>query len=291
MATSSSPSLQSGSILKTPHGEATEVTIQFFLTHVLPLLPAGMDPASLISKNPRIPRAVGKLITGKGRLWGFPQDPSKLGKAERKTYEALTRSAEAIATTGAEEGLRQTVHLQHNKKGISRFDKRHEDTTFPDAYMLSCAGSDREVIWSHIAISGAYHKKNTIERAKEVSVLHLLCCEGHLPPVDKNARKVTQSMFNCMYQDPRRRFTYGYTIEDTSMKLWFCDRSQLLVSTPYDFITVSDLLITECLCLTLYIGSFLPDSFLLVHHVRRPASAWMGSNNESSCRPRAIYAV
>ncbi|PSR88600.1 hypothetical protein PHLCEN_2v5127 [Hermanssonia centrifuga] len=167
MATSSSPSLQSGSILKTPHGEATEVTIQFFLTHVLPLLPAGMDPASLISKNPRIPRAVGKLITGKGRLWGFPQDPSKLGKAERKTYEALTRSAEAIATTGAEEGLRQTVHLQHNKKGISRFDKRHEDTTFPDAYMLSCAGSDREVIWSHIAISGAYHKKNTIERAKE----------------------------------------------------------------------------------------------------------------------------
>ena len=46
-------------------------------------------------------------------------------------------------------------------------------------------------------------------------------------------------MSRCMQEDPRRRFVLGFTSENSSMKLWFCDRSQVIVSEPFNFITVS----------------------------------------------------
>ena len=45
-------------------------------------------------------------------------------------------------------------------------------------------------------------------------------------------------MAKCMNQDARRRFVYGFTIEDCHMRIWFCDRTQILVSTEFDFISV-----------------------------------------------------
>lgn len=42
-----------------------------------------------------------------------------------------------------------------------------------------------------------------------------------------------------MQKDPCRRFTLGFTIENTRMSFWFSDRSQILVSEPFNFITVS----------------------------------------------------
>ena len=42
-----------------------------------------------------------------------------------------------------------------------------------------------------------------------------------------------------MREDPARRFVVGYTIEDTSMRLWFCSRSNLLVTAPFNFLRVS----------------------------------------------------
>lgn len=39
--------------------------------------------------------------------------------------------------------------------------------------------------------------------------------------------------------DPSRRFALGFTIENTNMRLWFCDRVQPLVSEAFNFITVS----------------------------------------------------
>ncbi|KAI0089643.1 hypothetical protein BDY19DRAFT_1070382 [Irpex rosettiformis] len=34
-----------------------------------------------------------------------------------------------------------------------------------------------------------------------------------------------------------RRFIFGYTIEDTDMRLWFCSRSDLVVSEKFNFVT------------------------------------------------------
>lgn len=42
-----------------------------------------------------------------------------------------------------------------------------------------------------------------------------------------------------MGEDLRRRFVYGLTIENTAARLWFSDRSQVVVSSPFDFTAVS----------------------------------------------------
>lgn len=39
----------------------------------------------------------------------------------------------------------------------------------------------------------------------------------------------------CIRTNPRRRFAYGVTINDTDMRLWFCSRSGILVSQVFDF--------------------------------------------------------
>lgn len=46
-------------------------------------------------------------------------------------------------------------------------------------------------------------------------------------------------MSHLMKVDARRRFVYGFTIENTDMRLWYGDRAQILVSEPFNFITVS----------------------------------------------------
>lgn len=51
--------------------------------------------------------------------------------------------------------------------------------------------------------------------------------------------KILWSMNYCMVEDPQRRFTFGFTIEDTEMRMWFCCREIVLVSEDFNFLTVS----------------------------------------------------
>ena len=46
-------------------------------------------------------------------------------------------------------------------------------------------------------------------------------------------------MAMCMFEDPRRRFTYGYTIDCSEMRLWYCDRASIVMSQAFDFTSVS----------------------------------------------------
>ncbi len=41
-----------------------------------------------------------------------------------------------------------------------------------------------------------------------------------------------------MQKDPRRRFAFAFTIENTDMTLWFCNRSQIVKSESFNFILV-----------------------------------------------------
>lgn len=75
-----------------------------------------------------------------------------------------------------------------------------------------------------------------------------------------------------METDPRRRFTLGFTIENTRMRFWFSDRSQILVSEPFNFITVSvPLRLNPSAILTLHTGSRTIHTLLPRSDVRRAA--------------------
>ncbi|GJE95867.1 fungal protein kinase domain-containing protein [Phanerochaete sordida] len=52
---------------------------------------------------------------------------------------------------------------------------------------------------------------------------------------DKNRKQMLWQLAYIMREDPRRRFVHGFTIEDNEMRLWFCSRSNAIVSKPFDF--------------------------------------------------------
>lgn len=41
-----------------------------------------------------------------------------------------------------------------------------------------------------------------------------------------------------MREDPRRRLTYGFTIEGVNMRVWYMNRSDVFVSWSFDINTV-----------------------------------------------------
>ena len=56
--------------------------------------------------------------------------------------------------------------------------------------------------------------------------------------IDQDSKKVLWNMHQTLREDPCRRFTYGFTIENRTMRIWFCSRAEILVSRPFDFIAV-----------------------------------------------------
>ncbi|GJE97411.1 hypothetical protein PsYK624_136280 [Phanerochaete sordida] len=50
-----------------------------------------------------------------------------------------------------------------------------------------------------------------------------------------NCVKVLWSMDHLMREDPRRRFVYGFTIEDNKMRMWFTSRSEAFASYYFDW--------------------------------------------------------
>lgn len=57
----------------------------------------------------------------------------------------------------------------------------------------------------------------------------------------QDMKKLCRSMYQIMLEDPRRRFVFGFTIENTRMRLWRGNRTEVLVSEPFNFITVRQL--------------------------------------------------
>ncbi|KAL5496160.1 hypothetical protein ACEPAH_3077 [Sanghuangporus vaninii] len=52
---------------------------------------------------------------------------------------------------------------------------------------------------------------------------------------EDNSRNVIRSIQQMMARDPCRRFSFGITVENTNMRLWFCSRATPVVSKPFDF--------------------------------------------------------
>ena len=98
--------------------------------------------------------------------------------------------------------------------------------------------------------------------------------------VSQNRIKMLWSLAYILREDPRRRFVFGFTIEDVSMRLWFCSRSDVFVSKPFDFMEVSDLhskFSIDTAELKSAPGSLFDDPLFPEHQLRQLQSARLGS--------------
>ncbi|KAI0685242.1 hypothetical protein BC835DRAFT_1457931, partial [Cytidiella melzeri] len=51
-----------------------------------------------------------------------------------------------------------------------------------------------------------------------------------------DVNKICWNMYQVMQEDARRRFVFAFTIENTQMRVWMANRSDVLVSQPFNFI-------------------------------------------------------
>ena len=100
---------------------------------------------------------------------------------------------------------------------------------------------------------GDLRKTATEKDAQEVNLDYFILGDLRLTIIHEiqNRAKITWSMANCIAKDPRRRFVYAFSIENTDMRLWFCDRSKILVSETHNFILVSMSQMSQYYSLTL----------------------------------------
>ncbi|EKM61553.1 uncharacterized protein PHACADRAFT_204721, partial [Phanerochaete carnosa HHB-10118-sp] len=214
-----------------------QVLLDNFLAHAMPPLP------DVFGERNSAVRAVMKELqttdpNGRAALerdgdeytWAsFPQQP-KLSKAKLETEAVVFKQLEDIA-----QDISAAVGRHRWEKGTPRQrfaytnsphrtpDSQHRDDnkSRPDGYFLNLSERERggrsDVSWWDIGPLGEFKKKDGQEETND------------------DAQKLLWGLNTIMREDPRRRAAYGFTIENTTTRLWYCDRTQIIASLQFDF--------------------------------------------------------
>ncbi|KAF7795937.1 hypothetical protein EIP86_007104 [Pleurotus ostreatoroseus] len=188
------------------------VSKDVFFNGLLPRLKPGIDVSKTVHK------LTDHNIIRQSRFTHFPVDPASASDIENRVFQSLEPLVMSIVATVQNENFQPTMKFMCNPNGVPvSFDRRSNSR--PDCYLVEADCDSLE--WIGIGASGELKKTNLT--ASQVD----------------NERKEVWSMSHCMNEDARRRFTFGFTIENTTMRLWYVNRRVLYVSTPFDFLTVS----------------------------------------------------
>jgi hypothetical protein len=122
-----------------------------------------------------------------------------------------------------------------------------KNTSRPDGYFVrsnataSAPGTTQSKFsqssWDDICVSAEYKKKDGLAGAEDVSLpIHVdaISLTSNL----QNIRKVFWSMHHILRSDPCRRFTFGFTIENRTLRIYFACRSTVVVTQSFDFMSV-----------------------------------------------------
>ncbi|KAF7790435.1 hypothetical protein EIP86_001390 [Pleurotus ostreatoroseus] len=218
-------------VFSTPLGPATVLPIDLFLYHALPPLKHDLvinEVADRLMRTGENLSACNPVIV-EGRWRGFAQDPADM---ECRPDVAFTHFSDAVsaivkATYVNGDDLTGSISFKNNPRHTEKVIYRKEGD-LPDAYFLS----SELPAWANIIASGEYEKTDTEEDR------------------EANISKVVQSVAECMNRDVRRRFTFAFTVENTSMRLWYGSRCQIIASQPFNFVTNREPMIHFFLALT-----------------------------------------
>ena len=178
-----------------------------------------------------------RIITNDGRLWGYarkkPADFSR-SDAFKYIYTCADRLVKHVPSASPK------YRLCHNEENTWYPSERSKDS-FPDAYLCRLEDDGQAPTWTTIAVCGAYALSTPEEFGVGVRNSHPRTSSIHKLLLAQNMKKIVYAMANCIRDDPRRRFTYGYTIEGSDMRLWYCDRARIVTTQSFDFTSVSSI--------------------------------------------------
>ncbi|KAI0089527.1 hypothetical protein BDY19DRAFT_993119 [Irpex rosettiformis] len=214
------------------------VPLSYFKDYLLPPLHDQLDVATVVGKlrqakaiyDPESEEGSDEIPESRWTL--FPDDPAaSYDFKEDRVFSPFARLAKAVAkqakTLFHERGVdpepEQTVTFLCNPTMTPESTNRH-NTSKPDSYGVlveRCVDTDegKAPHWDDIVVPGEKKKRSRVADSN-----------------DNNA-KLLWSLHHAMRETVYRRFMFGYTIEDTKMRLWFCNRSNIIVSDTFNFIT------------------------------------------------------
>ncbi|KAG8689022.1 hypothetical protein FRC11_004280 [Ceratobasidium sp. 423] len=144
----------------------------------------------------------------------LPKIPSLCDEKEDVTFKFLEVIAQAVrASHSGVAKLRVELEVAGRTNPVG---PRH-NTSRPDGYFHIIEDPPRETVhWADVIMPMGFKNK---------------CTTG--TQADDFA-KVMWSMHHIMRNDPRRRYVHGLTCEDTTARLWFNNRSDVVVSEKFD---------------------------------------------------------
>ncbi|KIP12353.1 hypothetical protein PHLGIDRAFT_113828 [Phlebiopsis gigantea 11061_1 CR5-6] len=202
-----------------------EIDRSFFETHLLPPspLPPGATVKSIVSNL----ISSGHVKEGaRWKGWNLPSDSPSHEDVVFRKFESL---AEAILAAYQPLDRGKTTRFLCNPNAIPESTSR-VSTSKPDAYALrSRTAHDATPVdslrWVDVAVPGEFKKTNK-------------------PAAENDNRvKILWSMNHMMREDARRRFVIGFTIDNADMRYWFCSRSDVFMSTSFNWLTDHDVLV------------------------------------------------
>ncbi|GJE97385.1 hypothetical protein PsYK624_136020 [Phanerochaete sordida] len=194
----------------------SQVKPPFFLDRLLPRLREGLNADAILNTlSDPLPGDTTAAIVN-DRWSALRQDPADDSRWEPTVFEQLDLVTDAIhRATGLPDDQRTVVFRSSGSHAPSCSER--DNSSEPDGFAAERGIPHADLRWHNIATAGEYKKKMT------------------MADIDDNRKKLMWSLSHMMRDDVRRRFAFGYTIENTTMRLWFCNRSEFIVSLPFDF--------------------------------------------------------
>ncbi|KAL5520237.1 hypothetical protein ACEPAG_9450 [Sanghuangporus baumii] len=200
------------------------IGVRTFVDHFLPPLKDGVDVKNIKSMLKK--RGYVDSADRWKSLWVVS------GRSRRKKYDTFAPlfdifqkvTSVASATASYLDQILEMVAIpEHHKNRRRNVSSQNACFILNDRPNIGTGSAINS--WANIALTAGFRKNDSGESCR------------------KNARRIISNIQLAMVRDPSRRFCFGITIENTSLRLWFCSRASPVVSKSFDFSNDLDLLI------------------------------------------------
>ncbi|OSX57156.1 hypothetical protein POSPLADRAFT_1157810, partial [Postia placenta MAD-698-R-SB12] len=182
-----------------------EVRMEYFFAALLPPLRRSLDPVATVEK-----------LKDKGQIVhdGWACLKGGLAEADENEcgdFKSLVDIVQAIADASPHVKDKQLLILRQDPSQAPKANTRSAKSR-PYGYLVKAGEQEGAARWVDIGLCAGYSK------------------HGSKKDRNDNVRLVVWSMGQCMREDVRRRFVYGMTIENKTMRLWIMQDVKTVVN-------------------------------------------------------------
>ncbi|KAF9544846.1 hypothetical protein CPC08DRAFT_769976 [Agrocybe pediades] len=213
--------------------EILECCLDRFQEHYAPCKIPDDQVSAILSKLLDDTDVCIKSAEGKGVFNAFSK-PLESGAA--RSYRSLESIALAIAKTASEiDGFASKRTLNYFFRCCSRTQLRSDtagsnhlvDGLFEKC--CTCGHEEAHTLSRHSKVVQNHVKSDVIQMRNIASVFEFKTGDNHEKKFD-NGKQVTSATVQIMNEDPRRMFSYAFTIERFEMTLWYFCRSHSVMA-------------------------------------------------------------